>query len=154
MQQEKVYYSVITSDRPAGVEHFPAEKFKCCPGTVLVEMLPPITETDGGILLTAARENDVGCVVAVPDDLECPVSVGDWALLRHHQGGIVAFSGNDCMRVVQYTNDAESDILGRWDPEAIEDARDKAEELKARYKVSADDAGNNVPAGPGIITHA
>lgn len=124
--QERTYYSPILESELTGLEKFPVNQFVPCAGSVLVVLLPPKTESDGGIKFTDKyiKDNDIGRVAAIPPEVDgisyCPVSVGDWVVIRHLEGGEVPFDGRKDLRVVQYTDDARSDIVGFFKKGTVE----------------------------------
>jgi len=113
-RQETAYYGQITEQACTGLEHFQPEDFICSKGSVLIVLPPKKEKTDGGIFLPtdAMVESSCGRVAAVPPDENCPVEVGDWVVMRLMAGDKMPFQGRDDMRLLHYTDDASSDILG------------------------------------------
>lgn len=111
-RQEVAYFGSI----PKGVRlsQFKIETFKPCNGTVLAEFLKPEEKTEGGLEIPERfrQQQDIGQVMAVPNDPECPVKVGDWILIRHMGGDMVTLCDDKDLRLLTYSGDCGSDILG------------------------------------------
>lgn len=113
--QEATYYSAILDQDLSGLEDFQAERFVPSNGTVLVVLPPAKEETAGGVRLpsTAIEKPNVGRVASIPeDDPKCPVQPGDWVVWRQGDGQPVKFDGRTDMELLQYADDARSEILG------------------------------------------
>lgn len=133
MTQERTYFGPILDAQTADLEGFRPEDFRPCPGTVLVVTPPPITTTKKGIILpdSAIGMPTWGIVAAIPGiprreedgyppDCEdgpeprCPVQVGDRVVFREGAGTPVAFQDRKDLLLLQYTAEADSEIMGRF----------------------------------------
>ena len=113
--QEATYYSEIVGQDLSGLEDFQAERFIPSNGTVLVVLPEASEKTPGGILKPAMsiEKPTVGRVAAIPEaDPKCPVKPGDWVVWRQGDGQPVKFDGRSDMELLQYADDARSEILG------------------------------------------
>lgn len=113
--QISTYYRKFQDHESLGGEDFLPEDFICCDGTVLVVIPPPKPVTEGGIILPegSLESPSIGRVAAVPkNDPICPVRPGDWIVTRHMEGQPVTFSKRMDLRIIQYSDDHQSEILG------------------------------------------
>lgn len=125
IDQISTYFSKFQDNEVVGGEDFLVEDFICCNGTILVVVPPPKPKTKGGIELPAAslQAPSVGRVAAIPkDDPLCPVSPGDWIVTRHMEGQPVTFSGRGDLRVIQFSADHQSEILGFFPAQKYDEA--------------------------------
>jgi len=129
--QISTYFSAFQDTEVVGGEDFLVEDFVCCNGTVLVVVPPPKPKTKGGIELPVGSLQipSVGRVASVPkDDPLCPVSPGDWIVTRHMEGQPVTFSGRGDLRIIQFSGDHQSEILGFFPAEKYDEALQKVTE--------------------------
>ena len=113
-RQETAYYSQLDEEACTGLEQFNPKDFIPSKGCILIVLPPKKERSDGGIFLPtdALVESSCGRVAAVPTDSNCPVEIGDWVVMRVMGGDKVPFEGRSDMRLLHYTDDASSDILG------------------------------------------
>lgn len=89
--------------------------FQPASGTIVVKRAAPDTLTEGGIHLpqTAQRQQNIGAVVAVNDDEECPYAVGDLVFFR--SGGYpMELDKGDEYLILQYRGCIDDEVLGRF----------------------------------------
>jgi co-chaperonin GroES (HSP10) len=78
-----------------------------------------MTETKKGIILpdSAIGMPTWAVVAAVPNDGECPVEVGDRVVFREGAGTPVSFQDRKDLILLQYTDEADSEIMGLFPSE-------------------------------------
>lgn len=124
-------YESITPSEAKGVEGFKPEDFRPCKGTVLIIVAPVIDITAGGVVLpdVAQETPNYGRVAAVPlipieagmlsgtpdFDPLCPVKPGEWIVFSPSSGNEIPFAGRKDLRLISYTDDLTSEILGVFD---------------------------------------
>lgn len=83
------------------------------PGTLLV-VLPPEIKKIGSIHLPAgtAEAPSYARVASVPPGGECPFTPGDWVIFRKGTPVPIGLQGRSDLALLQYTNEADSDIYG------------------------------------------
>lgn len=126
--QENTYFGKFQDGEIVGGEDFLPEDFICCKGTVLVVVPPPKKMTEGGLHLPerSLESPSVGRVAAVPkDDPLCPVKPGDWIVTRHLEGQPVSFGKRGDLRIVQFSNDHQTEILGYFEAEKYNEALER-----------------------------
>ena len=118
--QERTFFSPLLDAQTNGLEEFRVEEFRPCIGTVLVVTPPPRTKTKGGLTLpeSAIGMPTWGVVASVPLDCDCPVNIGDKVVFREGAGTAVAFNDRKDLLLLQYTDEADSEILGRFPVDA------------------------------------
>lgn len=90
------------------------------PGMILVKILPPEETTKGGLIIpdSIREERRAGHVLAVnPSDEKqgCPYGVKDLVVIRAMGGEAIPFEDcEDRYRVIAWSNDGTSDILGSF----------------------------------------
>lgn len=89
--------------------------FQPASGTIVVKRAAPEVLTEGGIHLpeSAQRQQNIGSVVAVNDDEECPYQVGDLVFFR--SGGYpMELDKGDEYLILQYRGCIDDEVLGKF----------------------------------------
>ena len=131
MQNDQIstYFSKFQDHEALGAEDFLSEDYICCNGNVLVMVPPPKKESDGGILFPerSLQSPSIGRVVAIPKgDPLCPVKPGDWIVTRHMEGQVVILSKDVEFRIIQFSDDHQSEILGFFPAEMYDEAQKRS----------------------------
>lgn len=116
--QERTFFGPILDSQTADLEGFNPDDFRPCRGTVLAVTPPPMTETRKGIILpdSAIGMPTWAVVAAVPNDSDCPVQTGDRVVFREGAGTPVSFQDRKDLLLLQYTEGADSEIMGYFPP--------------------------------------
>ena len=114
LRSESAFYKPILEDGARGLESFDVEDFRPLPGTILVVLPPRIEVTKGGVVLPDIihEARSFARVAAVPDDQDCPVEIGDWVIFRSEADYPIPLSGREDLALLNYSEGAESDLLG------------------------------------------
>lgn len=150
--QISTYFGKFQDHEVVGGEDFLPEDFVCCNGTVLVVVPPPKPVTEGGIHLPegSLESPSVGRVASIPqNDPICPVKPGDWIVTRHMEGQPVTFSKRSDLRIIQFSDDHQSEILGFFPAEMYDEAQKRS--IESRPAEVDEDA--EVPETEGVIVH-
>lgn len=89
--------------------------FKPASGTIVVKRADPETLTDGGLHLplSAQRQQNIGAVVAVNEDDDCPYAVGDLVFFR--SGGYpMELAKGDEYLILQFRGCIDDEVLGKF----------------------------------------
>lgn len=118
---ELKYYEPFGADEVAGVERFRPEDFRPSVGTILVVVPPKISEI-GSLALPEQAQRTRGYVraAAIPDDPKCPVKPGYVVICHAAAPTPVPFAGRKDLALLNYSNDAGTEILGWFEPESFE----------------------------------
>lgn len=90
-------------------------QFQPASGTIVVKKAPPDVLTEGGLHLppTAQKAQNIGIVVAVNVDPDCPYKVGDLVFFR--SGGYpMELTKGDEYLVLQYRGCIDDEVLGKF----------------------------------------
>lgn len=117
VEAARAFYSPILEEGLSGLEDVNPEDLELNKGSILVVIPPPATATKGGIELPdrVQESPSVGRIAAVPSgenvDL-LPAFPGDWVVFRHGAGEPAPFQERKDLRILNYCEGMESDILG------------------------------------------
>lgn len=114
------YFQKLFDTAVSRIRGFKPEHFIPHPNTVLVRVPPPESQTTGGIHIPdlAQEEKRIGVVLAVHPSQRgngFPYQPSDVVFFRSYGGEKLPFEGHDDLFVLQYRQDADSDILGKFD---------------------------------------
>lgn len=101
------------------------KQFQPAAGTIVVKKAPPETLTEGGLVLpdSVQQEPNIGVVVAINADADCPYSVGDVVFFRTG-GYLMELAHGDKYLIMQYRGCIDDEVLGKFVPDV--DAPDSA----------------------------
>ena len=122
-RRQEDLFAPITDGLTVGLHQLSPEDFHPSVGTILVVVPPEEGETKGGVVIpeSVRKSQPIARVASVPrNDCECPVDVGDWVLYRAGQPVHIPFMGRKDLAILQYTDDASSEILGHFTAEAVD----------------------------------
>lgn len=89
--------------------------FQPASGTIVVKKAPPEALTEGGIHLPqiAQRQQNIGVVMAINKDTDCPYQVGDLVFFR--SGGYpMELDKGDEYLILQYRGCIDDEVLGKF----------------------------------------
>lgn len=150
--QISTYFGKFQDSEIVGGEDFLPEDFICCKGTILVVIPPPKPVTEGGIVIPegSLESPSVGRVASIPqDDPLCPVKPGDWIVTRHMEGQPVTFSRRTDLRIIQFSADHQSEILGFFPAEMYDEAQKRS--LSSRPAPPAEEEEDAPPGASELV---
>ena len=108
------YYTDLLEQSHERISEDSVANFVPHPNPILVAPDPPDTKSKQGIIFpeTAIQDKNFGTVLAVPES--CIYAVGNRVLFRSGGGTKMKFPGvGDCV-LLQYTEDIDDEILGKF----------------------------------------
>lgn len=108
-------YGAMLQKSFARLKGLSISSFKPASGTIVVKRAAPETLSEGGIHLPerAQRQQNIGAVVAINDEDDCPYEVGDLVFFR--SGGYpMELDKGDEYLILQFRGCIDDEVLGKF----------------------------------------